>query len=96
MIDDTPQPATTPTPTTSPPVGDAPEKKKVKKDVPGFRLDKRATVTIQELCADLKINCTVARKKLREAGIQKCPYGNYEWEKSSPEYKKVRKLLTAA
>jgi hypothetical protein len=100
MIDDPTMPAPT-DPTTIPPVGNAPApkkkiapKKKVK-DRPGMRLDTRGTVTIQELCADLKINCTSARRTLRDNAIEKSLYGNYEWDKGSPEYKRVRKLLTA-
>jgi hypothetical protein len=100
MIDDMPEPTTpttTPTPTTPPPVGDAiptPElRKKRKKDQVGMKLHTRPTVSIQELCADLKVNCTVARKKLRDAGIPKSLCGIYEWQKGTPEYKKVRKLL---
>jgi hypothetical protein len=95
MIDDTPEPTT---PTTIPPV-DAiatPElRKKRKKDQVGMKLHTRPTVTIQELCADLKVNCTVARKKLRDAGEKKSLYGVWEWMKNSPEYKRVRKLLMA-
>jgi hypothetical protein len=59
MIEDTPQPATS---TTTPPVGgETAPKKKIKKDAPVLRCDKRVTVTIQELCAELGVNCTVAR-----------------------------------
>jgi hypothetical protein len=50
---------------------------------------------IQELCAQLKINCTTACKKLRDAGEEKSLYGSWEWMKNSPEYKRVRKLLMA-
>jgi hypothetical protein len=96
MIDDTPEPTTptttSPTPT-PPPVRKAHAPKK-KKDTPGMRLDKRPTVTIQELCAEIGVNCTVARKKMRDAGEKKSLYGVWEWMRNSPEYKKVRKLLT--
>jgi hypothetical protein len=89
MIDDT---------TTTLPVGDAPIatpalRKKRKKDQVGMKLHTRPTVSIQELCAELQINATGARQKLRNAGIPKSLYGIYEWQQGSPEYKKVRKLL---
>jgi hypothetical protein len=87
-------------PPTKSPVSDAPAPKKTApkkkvKDSPGLRLDKRGTVTIQELARDLQINCTTARLKLRKAGLEKSLHGAWEWDKGSPEYKRVKKLLTA-
>jgi hypothetical protein len=73
---------------TPPPVG-----RKKKKDVPGVRFDKRDTVTVQELSAQLKINAATARKKLREAGESLSVWGTWEWIKGSPKLKQVTKLL---
>jgi hypothetical protein len=96
MTDDEPT-----TPTTSPPADTqsikkkVPPRKKYKKDQPdGMKVHGRGTIAIQDLCADLKINASSARYKLRQAGIKKSLYGGYEWERNSPEYKQVRKLQT--
>jgi hypothetical protein len=93
-MDDTPtMPPTTDQPT--PPVSDAPalKKKPKDKDLPGMRLHTRATISRQELCASLKIDCTTARRKLRNAGEKPSLYGTWEFERA--DVPRIKKLLLA-
>jgi hypothetical protein len=91
MTDDNPT-----TPESTPPADPiaTPElRKKRRRDQVGMKLHTRPTVSIQQLCAELKMDCTVARKKLRNAGEKPSLYGTWEFERS--DLKRVKKLLLA-
>ena len=52
----------------------------------------RAFVTLSDLCQEFEISGTVARLRLREAGIKPTD-GVYAWEREGDEVQKVRAVL---
>lgn len=81
----TPTPAPTPAPASAPANTAAPAEK------PAKEVDPNA-ITLAEICKELGIAGTVARRKLRAKKVQKD--GRWVWQKGSKELEEVRKLLS--
>ena len=55
----------------------------------------KEVVTLKDICAELKIDTTEARVKLRAAGkrIKHSPGKSWQWQKGSPVIKEVKAIL---